>query len=121
MDVFLSVWNVHMNAGVLKGQKRGSDYLTLELHRWLRAACRGLWEQILGPLQEQDMLLAPEPSLQFPKGMLSHRPSLLWSSWNKQHGVLQGKNAFLLPVYWTHNNNDELASAENWLRGNSRH
>lgn len=32
MDVFLSVWNVHMNAGVLKGQKRGSDYLTLELH-----------------------------------------------------------------------------------------
>lgn len=118
-----------MNAGVLKGQKRVSDHLALELHGWLRAACHGLWEQILGLLQEQDTLLAPEPSLQFPKGMLSHRPSLscplipcLHAAWIKQHGVLQGKNAFLLlPVYWTHSNNDELAAAENLLRGNTRH
>ena len=40
-----------MNAGVLKGQKRVSDRLVLELYGWWRAACHGLWEQILGPLR----------------------------------------------------------------------
>lgn len=55
-----------MYAGTCRSQMRASDTLSLELQMVLSRSLCGCWEPGSSPLEEQEMLLAPEPSFHCP-------------------------------------------------------
>lgn len=55
-----------MCAGTCRSQKRANDTLHLELQMVLSYSIHGFWELGSSPLEEQEMLLAPEPSFHCP-------------------------------------------------------